>query len=307
MPRDRRSRDRLERLGAAVDPADSAAVVPSCLNCRAEVAGAFCGACGQRVIPPYPTIREMAGDAWHELSGYDGRFARTFRLLLGRPGVLTLDVLEGRRARYVSPVRLYLVASLVYFLVAAAVPNPDAPQPTAVPGSGVTIALGDPDAAAALTPEERDEVLRNLDRAPRWMRPLLRTVVLDPAGFKARMASNLPRVLFALVPVFAAIVALFYRRRPSSQHLVFALHVHAAAFIALAVRELANVPGSVPVSVVAAIAGLLFIAGYALLAFRTVYRESWPRTLAKSAGVAIVYLVASLVALSAALAWAALT
>ena len=50
----------------------------TCLNCGAELHGAFCSRCGQRVIPPYPTMRELVGDAWHELSGYDGRFMRTF-------------------------------------------------------------------------------------------------------------------------------------------------------------------------------------------------------------------------------------
>ena len=94
-----------------------------CLNCGSELQGPFCSRCGQRAIAAYPTIQEMFGDAWHELSGYDGRFVRTFRRLLGQPGALTLDVLEGRRARYISPVRLYLMASVIYFICAASVPN----------------------------------------------------------------------------------------------------------------------------------------------------------------------------------------
>ena len=56
--------------------------LPGCLNCGASLRGAFCSECGQRAIAPYPTVREMLGDAWQELSGYDGRFARTFRTLL---------------------------------------------------------------------------------------------------------------------------------------------------------------------------------------------------------------------------------
>ena len=50
-----------------------------------------------------------------------------------------------------------------------------------------------------------------------------------------------------------------------------------------------------------------FIVVYSLLAFRRVYRESWPRTLAKSAGVEVIYLVAGLCALTVTLVWAALT
>src|SRR6185503_15425032 len=93
-----------------------------CLNCGEVLGGAFCSACGQRSVPINPTVSELAGDAWNELSGYDGRIAATFRHLL-RPGQLTVDYLQGRRARYLSPVRLYLICSVVYFLVAAAAPQ----------------------------------------------------------------------------------------------------------------------------------------------------------------------------------------
>ena len=41
--------------------------------------------------------------------GWDGRFVRTIRLLLTRPGELTRSLLEGQRAQFVSPVRLYLL------------------------------------------------------------------------------------------------------------------------------------------------------------------------------------------------------
>lgn len=44
----------------------------ACLNCGAELSGPFCATCGQRAIPAYPTVKEMAGDAWHEMSGVDG-------------------------------------------------------------------------------------------------------------------------------------------------------------------------------------------------------------------------------------------
>jgi hypothetical protein len=93
-----------------------------CLNCGRALHGAFCATCGQRSVPSDPTLSELAGDAWHELSGYDGRIASTFRSLF-RPGKLTLEYLQGRRARYLPPVRLYLIVSVIYFLVAAAAPE----------------------------------------------------------------------------------------------------------------------------------------------------------------------------------------
>src|SRR5215218_4083043 len=94
-----------------------------CLNCGADLAGPFCAHCGQRDVPPYPSVRELAVDAFWELSGWDGRFMSTVRALINHPGMLTREFLEGRRARYLSPLRLYLLASLVYFVLASAAPN----------------------------------------------------------------------------------------------------------------------------------------------------------------------------------------
>ena len=60
-----------------------------CLNCGAGLAGPFCSQCGQRDVPPHPTTRDLVGDAYDELVGWDGKFAQTIRLLLTRPGELT--------------------------------------------------------------------------------------------------------------------------------------------------------------------------------------------------------------------------
>jgi uncharacterized protein DUF3667 len=89
-----------------------------CLNCGTPLRGPFCAGCGQRDVPPYPSVRELAIDAISEFSGWDGRLSQTLRTLIRRPGVLTREFLEGRRARYISPLRVYLTASLVYFVVA---------------------------------------------------------------------------------------------------------------------------------------------------------------------------------------------
>src|ERR1043165_1590104 len=116
------------RVTLSPDPAVYTAETPvkrseACLNCGTPLAGPFCSACGQRDIPPYPSMRELVVDAFWELSGWDGRFASTVKALVRRPGMLTREFLEGRRARYLSPLRLYLMASLAYFLFAASVPD----------------------------------------------------------------------------------------------------------------------------------------------------------------------------------------
>lgn len=275
----------------------------TCLNCGADLHGRFCSACGQRVIPADPTLRELASDAWQELSGYDGRFARTFRMLLRHPGALTLEVLQGRRARYVSPVRVYLLASLVYFLISATAPNLRGPDEPDIPGVTVKIQGSDPGAAAADAVAEREELLKALDRAPWWARPVLRAAVLNPDELRTRMLENLPRVFFVLVPLFAGIVALFFRGRRFPQHLVFALHLHAAMFVGFAVSELVTFTRSFAVSATVELIVRVALAAYALIAFRTVYRERWMPVVTKAAGISVLYLVVSMVAVLTTLFW----
>ena len=74
----------------ASDPAVSWRV--KCLNCGAALVGQFCAECGQRALPPHPTVQELVGDAVSEFSGWDGKFAETVRLLVARPGELTFEV-----------------------------------------------------------------------------------------------------------------------------------------------------------------------------------------------------------------------
>jgi hypothetical protein len=273
----------------------------TCLNCGAELRGRFCAQCGQRVIPPYPTLREMAADAWHEFSGWDGRFVRTVRRLL-HPGVLTIDVLEGRRARYVSPLRLYLLASLIYFLAAAAVPG--ASQPSMVYMTGDTPPI---DLTGRVSDENRTRVLTMLDeRAPWWANALIRPMVVDPERVIARFRQTFPRALFALVPAFAAIVALFYRRRPYSQHLVFGLHLHAVMFLILAAAQLGGLTKRPVFAGTLGAVAMVALAIYGLMAFRRVYREPWSWIAVKSVGVSAIYLVALIAAIAGTYAWAVL-
>ena len=274
----------------------------ACLNCGTPLTGPFCAECGQRDIPPYPTLSELVVDAFWELSGWDGRFARTVRTLVRRPGTLTREYLEGRRARYVSPLRLYLLASLAYFLLAAAAPSAERSEEDAVSvGPGVTVR----GAAAGGTDAERAEALEAVARAPAVIQPFARRAVEDPDGLRRRILETLPRVFFALLPVFAGIVALFYRGRRYPEHLYFAIHLHAFVFVALAVPELLRVARLPAVADVASVLASIAILVYATLAFRQVYRGSLAGTLVRGVGIAVIYGIASLPPFILALYWAA--
>jgi len=91
---------------------------PDCLNCGAHLRGQYCGTCGQRSRSRLISLWELISDAFGDLLELDSRLWQTLVPLMNRPGQLTHDYLQGRRARYMPPFRMYLVLSLLFFVVA---------------------------------------------------------------------------------------------------------------------------------------------------------------------------------------------
>jgi hypothetical protein len=281
----------------------------ACLNCGTLLNGPFCAECGQRDIPPYPSARELVVDAVSELSGWDGRIATSVRTLLLRPGKLTREFLEGRRARYISPLRLYLMASLAYFVLAATAPDVRLDSgKTLFLGLRVSTTVANDSAASrpervgaaarsamesqqALSAEARAAVLEEIASAPPLMQPFLRKSVDDPAGFRAGIFAAVPRMMFVLLPVFAGILALFYRGRKYPEHLYFAIHLHAFFFLVFAIVELLKFTQVAPLVIVGAALSTLSLPVYATVAFRHTYGGSLARTVAKEVGIGAIYAV----------------
>ncbi len=284
---------------------NAVAAPAACLNCGAPLAGRFCGQCGQKAQPLDVTLAHMAADGWRDVSGYDGRYFRTLSLLVRRPGELTAEILAGRRARYLSPIKLYLITSVIFFIAVAAGPTLEsgAPEPL-ITGGKINLTLGPQD--TRVTEEERQLALRNLERQAAWLRRVARPIVMDPDGFKRRYTALLPRAFVGLVPVLAALIALLYRGRPFPQHLTFALNLQAWIFLVLSAGQFSLIVRN-ELAVNAMAAGLMaYIAVYALKAFRRVYRASWPVVVVKTACLVALYAMAYVATLYAALAWTAL-
>ncbi|HEV2804346.1 MAG TPA: DUF3667 domain-containing protein [Chthoniobacterales bacterium] len=92
-----------------------------CENCGAPLTGEFCAQCGQHAIDYRRSIFRVLLDAADSFLNWDTKFLHSVNQLLIHPWQLTNDFNAGRRARYVHPLRLYLIASIVFFLVARAI------------------------------------------------------------------------------------------------------------------------------------------------------------------------------------------
>lgn len=89
-----------------------------CANCRTELQGPFCHACGQGADNNKRSILKLLWEAVKDFFSWDGRFIRTVPTLFFRPGRLARDYLEGRIARHVPAFRLFLIALVVFILSA---------------------------------------------------------------------------------------------------------------------------------------------------------------------------------------------
>ena len=93
-----------------------------CENCGTELRGHYCFNCGQAAVNYHRSFRHVIVDVLDSFLNWDSKFIRTIGLLLWRPGWLTNQFIEGRRVRFVHPLRLYLLVSIVFFLCAKLIP-----------------------------------------------------------------------------------------------------------------------------------------------------------------------------------------
>lgn len=97
----------------------------NCLNCQAEVQGRYCHICGQENVDTYESAWQLVVHFVQDILHYDGKFFRTIRYLVTKPGLLTREYAIGRRASYVNPLRLYIFSSAIFFIIFFAVSDRD--------------------------------------------------------------------------------------------------------------------------------------------------------------------------------------
>jgi hypothetical protein len=161
-----------------------------CLNCDQALkeAYSFCPNCGQET--------QMDGSLktfiLHFLGDYftfDSKIIRSFTPLITKPGYLTREYFQGRRVRYIPPLRLFIFLSIIFFLFL---------NWLKVESSNHT------------------QVLTGEDQS--W---------------NNYFESWLPKLFFILLPLFALLLSLLYRKQQKGFiiHFVFALHYHATLFL----------------------------------------------------------------------------
>jgi hypothetical protein len=280
------------------------AATTSCLNCGAALTGPFCARCGQHVTDTDMSLRELLRGTFHELTAVDGKVLRTLKALVLRPGQLTLDALAGRRARWLPPLRIYLICSVVYFVSGPIIERITHRAANARAMFTLTDDEGRP--ATVLTPSMRQKLAEGLPARVYGIDRLERAA-RNPTQLGQYVSSSRQQAMFVLLPLFAALTSLAWRKRRLKYpaHLYLALHAHAAWFAIFALLNI--VAAFLPLAAAVALGSgaVVWIVFYTLFACRRVFSDSWPGTIGRSLFVATAYslswLITSLLLLGLAL------
>ncbi len=233
-----------------------------------------------------PTIAKFFHEFVQKSLGVESQLGQTLKALLLQPGLLTVDYLAGRRQRYMSPVRLYLSVSLLFFVLLSL-----------VPGIRIDIGQGGVDVLTEAKSESRIEAHTGFafidDRVTRFS-----ALPMDQQYRVLRdgMVHNAPKAMFLLVPLFAGLLALLYRRHRYGEHLLSALHFHSFVFLLL---PIGLVPWPQPAHDWINDALNAAIAVYLFLMLRRIYGGSFGATAARLVAIVTIYVVAIVAAVLA--------
>jgi hypothetical protein len=228
-----------------------------CLNCGILLTGPYCSACGQK-SHVHRSLRAFAGDFIAGLFNFEGKFWRTLPLLAWQPGELTRRYIDGERARFISPVALYLFSVFLMFAVLnfTGALDPD----TSAISSSVEIAMreerkdlarfearrkaaaasgqdvanldrriaGIKDDIAQLERVQKGEViqtnLQDNDETPPWLRNVVKRAQENPELMVAGVQDAASKYSWLLIPISVPFLWLLFplsRRHRLYDHTVF--------------------------------------------------------------------------------------
>lgn len=185
----------------------------ACANCGTSLTGPYCHACGQHESASHPaTIGHLFHELTHELLHVDGKIWRTARSLFLHPGELTAEYWAGRRARWIGPFRVFLIAAAALLFVPGIGPMNFQTRLERAASGDLNVAIGPPRAqtpgATLVEGAERD-------------------------AYRGRLRTAYSSVRYGAVPLFALCTWLLYRRAQPyyASHLVLAVHFYSVWYL----------------------------------------------------------------------------
>lgn len=272
---------------------------PPCANCGCTDIQRYCPRCGQENEPSAVPLNQVLRDILEEFVRFDTKLWTTLRTLLQQPGRITREYLQGRRAAWVSPVKLFLALLFVQAVLRSLAPGwfdvSDIERQSAGLRKGYTLvgmllpALPKPTEAEPTVRQpasERDdgcadEVNKAVTEAVAKALKV-RSKREQERSRTAWLTGNATTMAMARIPLFAALFAMLYRRqsRYYIEHVIFALHLQSAVTL---IETGGAVVGGLGIPLAGFAAGIGALV-YAFRAMQTVYRDKRGRTIAATVG-----------------------
>ncbi|MEO7814260.1 MAG: DUF3667 domain-containing protein [Sphingomicrobium sp.] len=230
---------------------DTAAAEAACLNCGHALTGPYCATCGQKARV-HRSLRAFFGDFASGALNFEGKIWRTIPLLAWKPGELTRRYIQGERARFVSPIALYLFTVFAMFAVLSftgALSNGGPSLNTAIKDEQTSLAKLETDRASALKlgrdvasldrkiAGKKADIVRiegiqsgaviktdQGDEIPGWLRGPVAAVQRDPKGSMADVQDATSKYSWLLIPLsvpFLWLLFPFSRKYRMYDHSVF--------------------------------------------------------------------------------------
>lgn len=291
-------------------PGSGAGGAAHCLDCRALLTGPWCANCGQKHQPEIHTFGHFAAAAFENITHADSRVWRTVWVLVSKPGQLTREFFNGRRSRYLPPVRLYLVVSLLFFLLAGLADSNLKPA--------VVVDRADTADAGPAKGEDAGNACSNFkyngpfqDAVRARLPAQCRKIAADNGrSLSHAFVQNLPKGLFVLLPLIAAFMKLMYwhPRRFYVEHLLLLLHNHTYLFVGYGL--LLSLGFVLPDNVMVGLASVVFncyMIWYFYRGMRNYYGQGRALTLTKFTMLGLLYAVTAASVMIAVLIFSAST
>ena len=305
-------------------PAD----IALCPNCATPINGPFCATCGQSQKNLNKQVWTLAGEVLDDVFRLDSRVSKTLFALFLKPGLLTTEYFEGRRARYSPPIRLYLVISFLFFFITPVMNNLDTESSEdsrliAIEEAGKDGKDGK-DAEDWKTQVSTDlaginfswlstqENLALADKLEQQIKKTVARVEEDPSGLWSEVMDLMSAVMFFMLPIFAIFLKFSYIGSGVyyTEHLLLALHNHCFLFLATLLTGSLELLETSAIGVATGpVASLIafWIPVYMYLSLKNTFGQSHGITVFKFLFLALVYLLLASLGLAAAFSVEVLT
>lgn len=299
-----------------------------CLNCQEvlEEKYNFCPNCGQENDQKVKSLGKFLKEFFDDLFSLDSRLWRSIPPFLYRPGKLTLAYINGQRSKYITPIRLYLTISVLYFFIASlsvgnlietekekdtikaekkaietqnkkeSKKNENKIRFSIFQNEGI-INIDKAKKLLANKKMSRQQLMDSLDRENTFfnymaVKQAVRVSSATDSEMSAYFFGKMPIVMFILLPIFALFLNLFYvfskRKYYYLEHFIFTLHTHSFVFLMLSLIAIVEILFK---EVVIDILGFLLIWAwiYIYIAQKRFYQQNYFWTTVKFIAYSFVY------------------